>query len=63
MILDRKNHRRQRMVINSITIKENNEVIFFHIVTFTLYLNIKNYHHQVILIDISPGKTKNGLKI
>ena len=27
MILNRKNHRRQRMVINSITVKESNEVI------------------------------------
>ena len=27
MILNRKNHRRQRMVINSINVKESNEVI------------------------------------
>ena len=27
MILNRENHRRQRMVINSITVKESNEVI------------------------------------
>ena len=33
MALNRKNHRRQRMVINSITIKENNKVIFLGITT------------------------------
>ena len=33
MILNRKNHRRQRMVINSITVKESNEVILFFIAT------------------------------
>ena len=32
MILNRKNHRRQRMVINSITVKESNEVIFLGII-------------------------------
>ena len=31
MILNRKNHRRQRMVINSITVKESNEVILLGI--------------------------------
>ena len=31
MILKRKNHRRQRMVINSITVKESNEVILLGI--------------------------------
>ena len=31
MILNRKNHRRQRMVINSITVKENNETILLGI--------------------------------
>ena len=31
MILDRKNHRRQRMVINSITVKESNDVILLGI--------------------------------
>ena len=36
---------------------------------FLLYSNIcitfkrKKFTHQVILIDILPGKTKNGLKI
>ena len=33
MILNRKNHRRQRMVINSITVKESNEVILLGITT------------------------------
>ena len=33
MILSRKNHRRQRMVINSITVKEINEVILLGITT------------------------------
>ena len=32
MILNRKNHRRQRMVINSITVKESNEVILLGII-------------------------------
>ena len=31
MILNRKNHRRQRMVINSITVKESNELILLGI--------------------------------
>ena len=31
MILNRKNYRRQRMVINSIIVKESNEVIFLGI--------------------------------
>ena len=31
MILNRKNHRRQQMVINSITVKESNEVILLGI--------------------------------
>ena len=31
MILNRKNYRRQRMVINSIIVKESNEVIFLDI--------------------------------
>ena len=31
MILNRKNHRRQRLVINSITVKESNEVILLGI--------------------------------
>ena len=33
IILNRKNHRRQRMVINSITVKESNEVILLSITT------------------------------
>ena len=33
MILKRKNHKRQRMVINSITVKETNEVILLGITT------------------------------
>ena len=28
----------------------------FFIVTFTLYLGVKIYNHQVILIDILPGE-------
>ena len=31
MMLNRKNHRRHRMVINSITVKESNEVILYAI--------------------------------
>ena len=31
IILNRKNHKRQRMVINSITVKESNEVILLSI--------------------------------
>ena len=31
MILNRKNHRKQRMVINSITVKESNELILLGI--------------------------------
>ena len=37
-------------------------VLFFLMVAFT-YLNVKKNNHQVILVDIFPGKTKNELEI
>ena len=41
MILNRENHRRQQMVINSITVKESNEVILLGI-TIDNKLVLKN---------------------
>ena len=46
-----------------ITLMLHDCITYFFIVTFTLHLNVKIYNHQVILIDASPGKTKNGSKI
>ena len=37
--------------------------VFFNSNIYTTFKRKKNYNHQVILIDILPGKTKNGLKI
>ena len=42
IILNRKNHRRQRIVINSITVKENNKVILLGI-TIDNKLAFKNH--------------------
>ena len=45
MILSRKNHRRQRMVINSITVKESNEVILLGITTDNKLVFEKHIEH------------------
>ena len=42
MILNRKNHRRQPMVTNSITVKENNEVILL-VITIDNKLGFKKH--------------------
>ena len=42
MILNRKNHRRQQMVTNSITVKESNEVMLLDITTYN-NLVLKKY--------------------